>query len=67
MKKQRSKTRRIVTLILPKSMRRPVASTLAPDLFEVGEDGKTRRKRGVYIMDFMPGGKYFRKSATSPK
>jgi hypothetical protein len=62
MKKQRSKIHRIVDPILPKSMRRPVASTLAPDLWEVGEDGKTRRKRGVYIMDFMPGGKYAKKS-----
>jgi hypothetical protein len=67
MKKQRSKTHRLVTPILPKALRRPVASMHAPDLWEVGEDGKKRRKRGVYIMDFMPGGKYARKSAAAPK
>ena len=61
MKKQPAKTRRIVTLILPQSMRRPVASTLAPDLFEVGAHGK-RLKRGRSIMDFMPGGKNAGKS-----
>jgi hypothetical protein len=59
-KTQTSKTRRIVTLTLPKSMRRPVASTLAPDLFEVGEHGM-RRKRGRSIMDFMPAAKRARK------
>jgi len=61
MKKHPSKTRRIVTLMLPQSMRRPVASTLAPDLFEVGAHGK-RLKRGCSIMDFMPGGKRAGKS-----
>jgi hypothetical protein len=66
MKKQRAKTRRIVTLILPRSMRRPVASTLAPDLFEVGAHGK-RLKRGRSIMDFMPAAKRTRKSTGSSR
>ncbi len=58
MKKQGSNTRRLVTLTLPKSMRRPVASMHAPDLFENGK----LRKHNVSIMDFMPGGKRAGKS-----
>ena len=62
MKKQLSKTHCHMLSTLPKSLRRPVASMHAPDLFEVGEDGKTRLKLGRSIMDFMPAAKRSRKS-----
>jgi hypothetical protein len=50
-----------------KSAPRPVADMHAPDLWEVGEDGKKRRYRGHYIWEFMPGGKYAGKSKGSAK
>jgi hypothetical protein len=59
MKKKGSRTHRTVTLMPPKSMRRPVASMHAPDLFENGK----LRKHNVSIMDFMPGVKRPRKAA----
>ena len=63
MKKQRSKPHRHVTLMVPKSTRRPVASMLAPDLYV---DGKLW-KGGRSIMDFMPPAKRPRKSTASAR
>ena len=58
MKNQRSKLHRLVTWAPPKTLQRPVASTLAPDLYENGK----RRKHGRSIVDFMPSTKRAAKS-----
>ena len=53
MKNDRSKSHRLVTSPVPKTARRPVASTLAPDLYENGK----LRKNGRSILEFMPSAK----------